>query len=554
MGLHSYMVVYIIFWLLVIYFNYRQIKFAQTLPEKKERNLIFWLQLILFIGVLLRTVYLTYPYGVYADEAINAYDSWCIANYGVDQHLNSYPVYFKSAGTGQTVLYAYLAAPFIKLFGISVPVHRMPMAIISSITMIFFYWTLRRTQKNILLTFIITAFLAINPWHIMKSRWGLDCNICPDMILIGTCFFALGYFSLKENYRWICYIAGSCFLVISAYGYGVSWLMLPLFVIGLFVLLQKHKMMTVKQCLACFGTIALIIFPLVLFAINLFFDGAQYNLGPLTITELDKGRHTLTTVSGNGNVLAYLTNSLKSSMWMFVWGVDGSASNSLRFWGVFYNLFGLLFIAYNIYYAFKHRIFDFLDKVFAIWLLSTILILIIVEPSVQHWNLLWFPLIYFCAKGIYFFVTDFLKTRVLVFTLFAICFVLFSYEYFNFLWPHQKGKLWQYSGLVADADEPILFVKQLNLDNVYYLDTKYDPIGYYITAYYNPVSPYEINQNKKQVGITVLQYSNNHFLYKGPIEPMRKTAYVILNDDIDSVRTDGFNIKKFKQYTVLWNE
>ncbi len=143
MVFQNYMLIQIIFLVGVLLFLGREIFLAKKKIDVVERKRIYILQLILFIGVLARSLNLLWPYGSFIDEPMGAYDSWCLANYGVDSNLASYPVYLKSWGTGQSALYAYLALPFIKLFGLSEESYRLPMSLIGSFVILFFYWTLR---------------------------------------------------------------------------------------------------------------------------------------------------------------------------------------------------------------------------------------------------------------------------------------------------------------------------------------------------------------------------------------------------------------------------
>ena len=57
------------------------------------------------------------PYGIHIDEAGMGYDAWSLQKYHVDRWLNHFPVYLINFGGGQSALYAYLCAMFIKLFG-----------------------------------------------------------------------------------------------------------------------------------------------------------------------------------------------------------------------------------------------------------------------------------------------------------------------------------------------------------------------------------------------------------------------------------------------------
>ena len=72
------------------------------------------------------------PMAWHPDEAGSAYDAWCIANYGVDRYRMSYPVLFTNfGGGGQSALYTYMASFFVKIFGMSLYVFRIPAAIMS---------------------------------------------------------------------------------------------------------------------------------------------------------------------------------------------------------------------------------------------------------------------------------------------------------------------------------------------------------------------------------------------------------------------------------------
>lgn len=553
----AYNIVLVVFWLSVIYFNYSQLKYARTLSGKTERNLIIWLQPILLIGVLLRTVYLAYPFGVFCDEAMNGYDAWCLANFGIDQHLASYPVYLKSWGTGQSALYAYLAAPLIRIFGLSTPVHRMPMAIISSVALLFFYWTFRKTQKNIPLTFIISAFLVISPWHIMKTRWALDCNISPEFVLIGICFVILAYYSAAAKKQLLLYCAGFIFIALAAYGYGVSWLMLPLLCIGLFFLLIKKKKLSIKQLLSIIFVMAVIVFPLILFALNVFGGGEQYHLGPFTITQLSENRLSETSIINNQDLGVYLSNGIHGAGRLLVIGADGIITNGIRYWGQYYNPIGILFILFCFWTMICRRSVSVIDQIFIIWLLANIPVIIFITPNINHWNLLWYPLIYFCARGIYEFLDKFRKMVIPVILIFTCMFCYFLYEYFDYYHPKNKDKLWNFPAFTPGMEDPVRFVEKHNFRQVYVSDTKKfstPATDAPIVLFYHPIDPHgivRVEQNGKSVLISA---DNYYFGIPNDMTPSPDKAYIISKYKIEDFNTTDYNVEKFQWYVVLWND
>ena len=553
MNLHTYDIITFLFIVFVMFFSYKVIKSIPEQQECKDRRYTYWLQIVIFAGVLTRVLFLNYPYGVNYDEAINGYDTWCLAHYGVDQHLSSYPVYFKSWSSGQSALYAYFALPFIKLFGLSTPVHRLPMALISCLSILLLYRTLIRVKANTLFTFILVSLCIISPWHIMKSRWALDCNISPDLMLIAVCFITYGIYSQAKK-RLIYYILGFIFLALTAYGYGVSWIILPAFCIALFYYLLKKKYITVKELAISTGIMGILLIPLILFAFNnMVFEGETYSIGPLTITLLDKGRHASTTIFGSENLAYDIKASIKKAVFLVFWGTDSHPWNSLRLWGQFYNLLGLPFVIYSFYRYKKYKQTDILDTLFLIWIISCIPVTLFVEPNVNHWNLLWFPLIYFCAKGIYLFITKFQKKVISIgiCILFILSFSCFLYEYATFYHPKKENIAWLVSpGFEQHVEDPIKFVQEIDVDKVYF--SRIFPTGAFPILFYHPINPYLLNKAESDEETKPGRYYAQSVISIDSISPKPKTAYIISNGEVDKVNLKDFNVKKFSRFSVLF--
>ena len=146
--------------------------------------------LVLFfclIGILARLILIgQVPYGLNQDEASAGYEAWSILNYGIDRHGISYPVHLIAWGSGQNIAYSWFCMPFIALFGLSEFTVRLPMALIGCVSVVLFYFFLDNVtplpnhRKYVLFG---TLLFAICPWHIMTSRWGLESNLFPDLIL-----------------------------------------------------------------------------------------------------------------------------------------------------------------------------------------------------------------------------------------------------------------------------------------------------------------------------------------------------------------------------------
>lgn len=543
MTFQNYMFVQIIFLSGVLLFLAREVVLARKRINTTERRQLYLLQLILLIGVLVRLVNLSYPFGVYVDEAMGAYDSWCLANFKVDSNLASYPVYLKSWGTGQSVLYAYLALPFIKMFGLSAPVYRLPMSLVGIISILFFYFALRKTQKNVLFVFCVSTFLVINPWHIIKCRFGLDCNIFPDILLIGICFIILAYYFEGKKGKNLLYIIGFSVLSISAYGYGVSWFMLPFFYFLLLAYLLKTKNISLKASITSIALSLIIVFPLLLFAILLLTGGDQYQIFDITITKLETGRHNETTIMGASDKIQTLFSYLGNNFRLFFWGIDNAAINSFYPYGVFYNLISLPILAVGVFYAIKEK--AFFSIVFFFVLISSVLIVFLVEPSIWRWNVLWFPFIYFIGYGIFKLSTTKLY-RLSILGIYLLLFLNFIYIYFN-----NSGFVPFYSD---NYGEELRFAQTLNVDKIYYPNNMTQSEA----LFYHPINPYIYAKTRVDEGWPIKitrSYDNVKIGMPDVIEPLPGVAYVILTDDLKYVDQSQFKIKKGKYYySVIWND
>lgn len=546
MDFQPYMTVQVVFIVLVVLFLIREI-FVIRKESIEESNKLYCLLFVLLVGVLVRTLYLSYPYGLHRDEAIGGYDAWCLANYGVDSHLALFPVYLKSWGSGQSALYAYLAIPFIKIFGLSEPVFRLPMSIISSFCLLFLYYTLRKTQKNSLFIFCIIAFLAINPWHIIKSRYSLDCNIFPDLLIIGLCCIILGYYNRNNIKQNILIVLGFVVIAISAYGYGVSWFGLPLVVSLLLVYLYRTQKISLKMGIGILGGVILLVLPLILFGIGVISEKfEQYQIGVFTITKLSVGRHENTTFWGSENMLQSLWQYTKDAIRLIILGFDTSPSNSSFPYGIFYNLISVPFLIIGLKNI-KEPSFRTINSFFCIILIASIPILLFVLPAIVHWNIIWFPLIYFTGYGLFLV----LKNNVLLQRVFAYIYVIF---FLTFLNGYARSEWLNKVDNTSLVKKEYLFAQDLKLEK---LHTPPDML-YVPFLFYKPIDPKIFARTRVNVGDDMLtfvsSYDNVVIGYPDGIKPLPKTGYLIPTDYLSQMDLSEFKLHKGYSYSLIWND
>ena len=197
---------------------------AERPPLSRRARLVLW-TLIAALTALRLLRFGTVPGGMNQDGAMAAVDALALAEHGTDRFGTWLPAHFTAWGYGQmSVLLSWSMVPFFRLFGMSVVTARLPMLLWSLAGMaaagVFLYAS--RGERAMLLGLL---FLAVDPWHFMQSRWALDCNVFPHVFLIG---FALLRLSVRRPA--LLYVSMLPF-ALCMYSYGVSFLMVPLFLV-----------------------------------------------------------------------------------------------------------------------------------------------------------------------------------------------------------------------------------------------------------------------------------------------------------------------------------
>ncbi len=230
----------------------------RRLKDALERREVRLALLLLLLGTLLRTLRIgSFPPGLNQDEASIGYDAWSLLHYGMDRNGDAWPVLFQSWGSGQNVLYAWLSMPFLALFGRGTASLRLCAALWGSGSL-FFFWRLGRRSLGKGFGLLALLFLALDPWHLLLSRWALESNLLPAFLLLGVFFLC----RVKERPRLLC--AAAAAFALGLYAYGTAFLFLPLFLLGASIRILRRRYVTPGQYLAALGVFLLIALPLLL--------------------------------------------------------------------------------------------------------------------------------------------------------------------------------------------------------------------------------------------------------------------------------------------------
>jgi 4-amino-4-deoxy-L-arabinose transferase-like glycosyltransferase len=165
------------------------------------------------------------PVGLHQDEMSEAYEAYSLLHTGADRWGYHLPVYFLSWGSGQNVLQSYLTIPVVAVLGLTRLSARLIPILCGLLTLPLFYFTLRRWFGEAT-ALIGLFFLAISPWHIMISRWGIENSPLPFFMLLGV--FTFGR-ALQGRSTWQIVLSLLPF-ALALYTYGVVVVIVPVLV------------------------------------------------------------------------------------------------------------------------------------------------------------------------------------------------------------------------------------------------------------------------------------------------------------------------------------
>lgn len=145
-----------------------------------ERASRMWLLAITAIAAALRLGAIgTAPPGLNQDEAIGAWISWCLLKTGRDMSGQPWPIFYAHGiGDYPSTLFFYITMPFQAVGGLNVLTTRLPAALAGIACVPLLYYVGARLFGPTT-GLIAAALLALNPWHLFLSRFGVGASQCP---------------------------------------------------------------------------------------------------------------------------------------------------------------------------------------------------------------------------------------------------------------------------------------------------------------------------------------------------------------------------------------
>ena len=204
----------------------------------KNRNKIefLFLGLLSLIAFIIRVYKLgSSPEALTWDEAALGYNAYTILKTGADEYGYKLPLVLRSFDDYKPALYAYLAIPFIKLFGFNITAIRLVSALAGTSLVISIYFLGRIITGRKKVGILAAVLTVTSPILLLYSRIALEANLSLALFISGLCF------TLKKN-SLKSFIFGCCLLLLSTHAYHSPRYVVPIvFIISLTLSLKKES-------------------------------------------------------------------------------------------------------------------------------------------------------------------------------------------------------------------------------------------------------------------------------------------------------------------------
>ncbi len=498
---------------------------------------------VLVVGFAARLVALgEHPAGFNQDEASAAYDAYSILKTGYDRNGQFLPVHLIAWGSGQNALYSYLSMPFLAAFGLDVWAFRLPMALIGCLSL-FAFWRLLLVMTDRKTALAGLALLAICPWHILKSRWALESNLFPDLLLFGVLFLVIGL----QHDRLPPFLAGCGVLGLSSYAYGTAYLFLPVFVLPLLLFLVAKKRLSFRRACAGLGVLAVVALPMMLFVLVNTFGLQAIRLPFMTIPRLPANRMTAMASVFSPEFLRDSIGNFAEASKIAVVQTDGLIWNAMDGFGIVYG-FSLPFTVIGFLRCVTggRKEWPAWGSVLNAWFLAALVLVFVVKPNINRINALWIPWIYYTALGGAWVAQSRRLFRTAVAGLYASAFLLFSAQY-----------LTEYQGKMAAAfedsfGEAVVYAAGTDAETVYVTDSVNG--AYALTLFYTAEDPAVFRETAviSNPGAMFEQVTAfGRYRIATPASLPIGTAAVVRSDIADEPRYETYEKTGFGRFTVL---
>jgi uncharacterized membrane protein len=482
------------------------------------------------------------PPSLNADEASIGIDAFNLLHYGIDRNGIPFPVQFISWGSGQNALYGYVLIPFIALYGLSRIIVRIPMLISGILTIPLVYFIAKQTLGEAF-GLLSMFFIAICPWHILLSRWGLESNFFPFVFLLGYACLLMA----SKSYSW--FILGCIFFAQALYAYGTAYAIIPIFMICACWILYKEKQIPLRITLAGILVFTIFALPISLFIVINSFRLNGLHFGLMTIPRLPTiPRYESQSAFFGNQILLTLSTNISILFKLLITQSDGIAYNVVEPFGYFYTItFPLAVIGAGVLIHYSYKSYQ--TKLLLAWLAAALISGVLEPVNINRINIIFIPLI-LCIAACVLWITNTSKVYLGIATgIFFIGFICFMAVY-NSPNYREKANRKFYTGILPALDfarqfgsNPICVTDKFNMPYIFALfSEKENPADYLASVkYVDPQAPLR----------QVLSFGRYTFGIKN-CKQNPLTIFIVLADAKQPRLGENYRTRDFSNFTLYY--
>lgn len=405
--------------------------------------------------------------------------------------------------------------------------------------MIILYFMVR-DFKDKKLAMLATFLIVIAPWHLMQSRWGLDCNLMSSMLIISI------YMLLKSKNK-IGYIIAGLLFGITLYSYALSYIIVPIFLLGTLIYLFLIKKIKITDIICLGIPITILAIPLIL---NLFVNKGWIQPIQGSMFSTPKLWGYRGAEISIGNIAKNIVPILKT---MFAYDINDY--NAFAQFGTLYYI-SIPFFFIGIVESVKNAIQNIrkkeinLDIIIIICFVSVLLCLLCVEGvGISKANAIYIPMIYLIAVGINKIAKKDKRILIAVVCIYLILFISFQYYYFGIYGNRNKNT--SFNKTTIEAVQYVESNHKFDNKKINIRTTAIQPYIYTLLA--NQTSPYEFNKDVVMSGV-VYRYGR-YLFYNTNIND--DTVYILARMKFNSefreaLLQNGFEKEDYKDLEILY--
>ena len=173
------------------------------------------------------------------DETIAGYDAYALSQTGRDHHGEHFPLSFRSFNAAASPFLTYLLIPVVSFFGLSVYAIRLPVAFISSVSILLMFWASYQLNRKVKEGIVAAFLLTFSSFAITTSRWAIPTYTVVPVLLAGLSLFLTAKNS--RTHKTLLYSLAFFFFGIAPYTYAALKIFMLLFIPFTLWLMRKER-------------------------------------------------------------------------------------------------------------------------------------------------------------------------------------------------------------------------------------------------------------------------------------------------------------------------